>query len=121
MNAYHGWLRFRLRTMLLVVTACACWLGHEVHWVRLRAETLAPVFAAMNSDSCTTGTHIGIPRLDLKAIQAFPSWRLRLGDCPIPTLVVPWREGDAHWDKIRYLFPESELVYMPSAEEDETP
>ncbi len=42
MNATHDrrWLRFSLRTLFVVVTVLASWLGYELNWVRQRHQLL---------------------------------------------------------------------------------
>jgi hypothetical protein len=35
------WFRYSLRTLFVVVTAFACWLGYEWNWIRQRREFLA--------------------------------------------------------------------------------
>ena len=40
-------LRFSLRTLFVLVTALACWLGCEFNWIRERHEVTAK-FAAVN-------------------------------------------------------------------------
>jgi hypothetical protein len=37
------WFRFSLRTLFLVVTALACWLGYQLHWIRERHKFLDEV------------------------------------------------------------------------------
>jgi hypothetical protein len=32
---------FKLRTLFVLVTVCACWLGYSVNWIRQRHELLA--------------------------------------------------------------------------------
>ena len=34
------WFRFTLRTLFVVVTVCACWLGWQIHIVHERADAL---------------------------------------------------------------------------------
>ena len=35
------WFAFSLRTLFVVVTMFACWLGYELNWIRQRHEMLA--------------------------------------------------------------------------------
>jgi hypothetical protein len=35
------WFQFSLRSLLIVVTAIACWLGYELNWIRERRAFLA--------------------------------------------------------------------------------
>jgi hypothetical protein len=39
------WFRWSLRTMFVVVTVFACWLGYELNWIRQRHKFLAEQIA----------------------------------------------------------------------------
>lgn len=39
--APRRWLRFSLRTLFVVVTLLACWLGYQLNWIRQRREFYA--------------------------------------------------------------------------------
>jgi hypothetical protein len=49
------WFRFGLKTMLVVVTAFACWLGCSLHWMRER-EKGRQWLRAFGTDCGDTGT-----------------------------------------------------------------
>lgn len=37
----HRWFRWSLRTLFVVMTAIACWLGYELNWIRQRRAFIA--------------------------------------------------------------------------------
>jgi hypothetical protein len=37
------WFAFSLRTLFVVVTLVACWLGYELNWIRQRRDFAARV------------------------------------------------------------------------------
>ena len=37
----NRWYRFRLRTLFVVVTVIACWLGYELNWIQERQQVRA--------------------------------------------------------------------------------
>jgi hypothetical protein len=39
--ALRSWTRFSLRTLFVVVTLFACWLGYELNWIRQRHEFIS--------------------------------------------------------------------------------
>ena len=43
--AKRRWFRFNLRTLFLVLTVFACWLGYHVHWIRQRDQARAWIVA----------------------------------------------------------------------------
>ncbi len=36
----HSWFRFSLRTLFVLITVFACWLGYELSWIRQRHQAL---------------------------------------------------------------------------------
>lgn len=49
------WFRFSLRTLFVVVTVLACWLGYAIPWIKSRHDFLVqPVFGEFNDTPPTT-------------------------------------------------------------------
>jgi hypothetical protein len=109
MNApKHRWLRFRLRTMFVLVTAVALWLGWELRIVRqrraavaeLRGDPSAQVFTVMDYE---------IP-FDMNDDMPTVPWLRRfLGDVPVELIRYPAGRNESDKRRLKTLFPEADV------------
>jgi len=94
-----SWLTFSLRTMLVVVTVFACWLGWELKFIRERKAWMrdcnVPDAQVHKRDS--SKGHI-------------PWWRIAMGDEAIHTFVFFTGVRDEVCDHTSDLFPEARIV-----------
>jgi hypothetical protein len=114
------WFRFSLRTLFVVVTVFACWLGYELNWIRQRhafvarqnalvIERFNERYAGMVSYQLSITKHAPFPLwlMGEKGIVCFPVLCVRTKD------TVPF---DRSWDdypesrEARRLFPEAKIV-----------
>lgn len=104
------WFRFGLRTMFVVVTVLACWLGYELSWVRQRRAVLP---GAMKSRSMSSRT--GRPEK-----RPAPGLLWLFGEPGYVDVIVrfPYRVGGeltpAEESKLEHteaLFPEADVSY----------
>ena len=99
------WFRFSLRTLFVVVTLLACWLGYEINWIRQRHALLS-----LDNSGGFTLTVQGIP-------DGTPApWSIRLfGETGYGQIIVeePDRYRDAHQTKrlAEVLFPEAKIQF----------
>jgi hypothetical protein len=103
------WLQTRLRTIFIVVTVVAVWLGWELRFVQNRKtmrrwlnENEWGVMAAVN------------PR-DAIVVQDFsnvtiPIWRNWMGDEPIALIALPDHRSKEREQAVRDLFPEATIA-----------
>jgi hypothetical protein len=103
--------RFSLRTMFVVVTVVAVWLGWELKFVRERQAWVQANKALIRpGEPVPVGSVVGM-YIDSGATQSyFPIWRRWLGDAPVPTIVFP--EPWTNHDSVKRLFPEAELFQV---------
>jgi hypothetical protein len=103
------WFRYSLRTMFVVVTVFALWLGWELKFIRDRKamqtwlkENGGSVMSV--DEGYQIAGHWGggfVP-------PSIPWWRRMLGDEPIPSVGLP-REEPKYKDRCSLLFPEAEI------------
>ena len=111
------WLAFRLRTLFVVVTLLACWLGWELRIVRERQAMLRWVEEHRGSvdEFDQPGTGMGL-RLQTNR-RKFPAMRRLFGDAPIAFLLFYEPEGRAEQkdvDRISAMFPEAIAGIIPA-------
>lgn len=105
-------LRFRLRTMLLIVTALAipmAWVGYQLNWIRQRQSQSEKWFA---EDMIRTFGHVG-GRHDPEA----PGWLPLFGERGIAEISF-YTDGDLKRKDIERLFPEAEINEFSGADRD---
>jgi hypothetical protein len=103
------WLRFSLRTMFVLVTAVALWLGWELNIVRQRRAALdelgnnqaVHVFTDIQLD--TSEGRVGVPKL-----------RMLLGDQPVALIRFDAGQPESELSRVKELFPESDVGYRAS-------
>jgi hypothetical protein len=105
------WFQFGLRTMFVVVTVFAVWLGSELNFVRARQAAL------------TDGSVLGKRRpdeLDFEdlfpgtTLATIPIWRKWLGDNAYQWLSLPAESTQAEMDRIKKTFPEARMIVRVS-------
>ena len=114
MTPPRRWFRFSLRTMLIVVTALACWLGWELHIVHERRRLLDEIMSAQNGETDTVPymaysiRPMTIDELRTAYSNKMVFWRYWMGDVRLPSgsLQVPWPPNSPKFDEAARLFPE---------------
>ena len=103
------WLRFSLRTMFVLVTAVALWLGWQLSIVRQRRAALAElrenpaahVFTDIELDQARQA--VGVPKV-----------RMLLGDRPVAIIRFDAGQPASELARVKKLFPESDVGYRAS-------
>ena len=108
------WFQFGLRTMFVVVTLFAVWLGWELKFIRDRRGFLTAMDELreaefQNAKGFFLSGGIATPAIPDATI---PFWRRWLGDEPQSLLFLPRTSSAADRDTAERLFPE-ERVYRP--------
>src|SRR4051794_39640710 len=102
----RGWFRFSLRTLFMVVTACASWLGSGIHQVRERERMLAVegiVFATVRSNGSPARADQRPPLL----------WRLLGARTIVFVGLDPNQTTPADLSRYKALFPEADVSRAP--------
>jgi len=88
--------RYSLRTLLLVVTIVALWLGYSANWIRQRREfSKQPDVIASILPTWPNGDHVKAP------------WQIRiLGEQGVDAISTP----DTQREEAERLFPESDFM-----------
>lgn len=96
------WIQFGMRTMFVVVTAIAVWLGWELNYIRERREfSQRPRVLGFNQlESIHDGMGVDLPTI--------PFWRRWLGDHAILNIAIRDSPEEDASDAMR-LFPEAEI------------
>lgn len=121
------WFRFRLRTLFVVVTVLACWLGYELNWIRQRHELLARPDVFHLRDSPSFGVNL-LVQPSVKTQRA-PGLLWMLGESGVRSLDLPIAAERFHAsdcpecqekvDHAKSLFPEATYVEVYSPPDDE--
>jgi hypothetical protein len=101
------WLRFSLRTLFLLLTACCIWIGWNVHQVRERATMRQYILAQGGTISS------GPP---IKPWKTLPVMWSILGVQPVSSMILPagmFPEEDRR--SIDPFFPEAEIYSGPQS------
>lgn len=103
------WLQFGLRTMFVVVTVVALWLGWEVNFVRQR-QAWRREHAALTERPIKTPNPSYVPKTTI------PPWRIWMGDSYLSQIYFPpdWTEQDRAY--ATRLFPEANLFRITSSD-----
>ena len=105
MTAPHRrWPQFTSRTLFIVVTAIAFWLGWQLHDVRLRRATIFEIWN--NSVTVNGGTEAWV--LPGEPAPLVRGW---LGDLSYPEIGLPRGADESEGRRIQRMFPESK-VYL---------
>jgi hypothetical protein len=101
------WLRFSLRTFLVVLTVLACWLGYYVNWIHQRRIVVENTEVAFSKDfvrprDATTGrrnrrSHIAPHPLNWFGENGYWCIQVKAGT------------SDAEIARVRRLFPEAQI------------
>jgi len=97
--------RFTLRTLFVVVTMFACWLGWQGHIVRARKD----VIAYLNRKGTGVITTREWVRGTGEQVQWNPFWRRWMGDESMFLLGVPYGSKEFTPDRVNALFPEAQV------------
>ncbi|HEY2838669.1 MAG TPA: hypothetical protein VGJ26_05955 [Pirellulales bacterium] len=106
------WFQFGLRTMFVVVTVCAAflgWLTWEWRYVHARKACMHKLLEGIHE----RGMRIGIMRdEDIKMNKGVPFWRRWLGDQAVPMLVYfPSSIPESEVEEIESLLPEVSVIW----------
>jgi hypothetical protein len=106
------WFRYSLRTLFIVVTLFACWLGWNLNKVRQREQVLR------QKNITSAGMDWATKQPRQTPPQHFPfSWRL-LGEQPLHILGVHGGLSPDELKRLQALFPEAEIhVYARTSPE----
>jgi len=107
------WFRFSLRTLFVVVTVFACWLGYEMYWIRQRQIVVG------DPQVQNTRYHLGVtiygkPRQrHIRRMYSVAPWPLNwLGEPGYCDVVLKKGTSDGEVARVRRLFPEAENVVV---------
>jgi hypothetical protein len=89
------WFRFSVRTLFVVVTALACWLGYELNWIRQRHAILAEAQHPM-----LLGDYQ--PAKQLPILEMFH-------EPPVDSVTAGTGLPEAEFNRLKWLFPEAEV------------
>ena len=103
--------RFSLRTMFVLLTVCAVWLGWELKFVRERQAWVQANSALIRpAEPVAVGSAMGMFAYSIATKHYFPFWRRWLGDAPVPSIVFPAGDGaGTSREDVKRLFPEADL------------
>jgi len=91
MMSLKHWLRFSLKTLLLVTTVVGCWLGYQLNSIRARQQY-------MDSEECLTYAEGDAP------------WQLRiLGAAGYSIIYLPEDSDQRDIARAKNLFPEAKV------------
>ena len=107
------WFRFSLRTLFVVMTVFACWLGYEINWIRQRHIVVgdtqvqtARYYLGVWIDSKTRQSHS-------RRIYSVAPWPLNwLGEPGYWGVALKQGTSDDEVARVRRLFPEAEAVVV---------
>ena len=104
------WFRFSLRTMFVVVTVVACWLGWNLHQVRQREKFLSlPRIITFEGSMPSSG--LGKSSFALTPGVPF-AWKV-FGAKHVHCMVLDKNTFDeAEFQRARALFPETDIRYV---------
>jgi len=110
----RSWFRFAfsLRTMFVLVTLFACWLGYEVKFVQDRKAWMRANSALIRpSEPTLVGATTGMYIYSEGTPGSVRFWRRWLGDAPVSSIVFPesWINNNESHDRVKRLFPEAQL------------
>jgi len=109
------WFRFSLRTLFVVVTVFAVWLGLEVKFVRDRQAWMQANRALVRpGEPVPVGATVGMYIHSHATTGNFSFWRRWLGDAPVSSIVFPesWINNVERQNRVKRLFPEAELFQV---------
>lgn len=95
------YFQFGLRSLFLVITLFAVWLGWELKFIRDRDDAKARADA--DGGWIEPAAAIGGMSPDI------PLWRRYLGDEAIYLIEMPPDAMESEWSRVRRLFPESAM------------
>ncbi len=104
------WFAFSLRTLFVVVTVSACWLGYQLNWIKERHSLIG----APQQTGVEPEYGIALMPMSLLASLQVESkdapWPLRwLGERGVCTLYIRDNMSESEVARIRALFPEAEI------------
>jgi hypothetical protein len=103
------WFRFSLRTLFLVITVFAVWLGYYFNWIRERHQVLEGVEFAAKIVESRNGVIGFVP-----PPHAFPLSLTILGEQSINAIAIPGSKTDpgneAKLASFARLFPEADVI-----------
>ena len=113
------WFRFSLRSLFIVITAFACWLGYYVNWIRDRHQALNGVEYSANIEELNNNVVVTLP-----PPHPFP-WSLTvLGEQPVNAIAIPGSKSDpgneAKIASFARLFPEADVICISDVPPDDS-
>jgi hypothetical protein len=105
--------RFGLRTLFVMVTLLACWLGWELKFVQERRAMLGSLLASGNGyTTCSQLVASSDEHGFAYNPATIPFWRRWLGDEAVESIIVP--DAQEPLSKALTLFPEAIIVQAVS-------
>jgi len=105
------WFRFSLRTLFVVVTVFACWLGYEMNWIRQRRQVIGDPQVQNTSFYLSKAMYRNPPQIHTRQIYSVAPWPLNwLGEPGYWGVVLEKRTSYGEVARVRRLFPEAEFV-----------
>jgi len=102
------WLRFSLRTVFVLVTVVALWLGWELSIVRARRIALLELRSDPAID-VYTDAQIELPVESPQDAVTISTLRILLGDEPVQIIRHPAGHPESEIARLKALFPEASL------------
>ena len=97
------WLRFNLRTMFVLVTAFAVWLGWEVHIVRMRRAAIVELRHASFAQVLTAAETNNPNGATVSRLREL------LGDEAVEMIRYPSGRPASANNRLKWLFPEADV------------
>jgi hypothetical protein len=113
------WFSYSLRTMFVVVTVFAIWLGWELSYIRERKDAIARLGEPECLFIASTGELRNMNPGNEALIATIPIWRRWLGDEPMAQVCLDAAQDSSLVEKLVELFPEADLYGMTRSEPPE--
>jgi hypothetical protein len=106
------WFRYSLRTMFVVVTLFALWLGWELKFIRDRRSFLKSMDEMREAEMAQTANGLTVAFIGTIvriSDRGIPFWRRWLGDEAQALMTLPQSSTDADMENAKRLFPEATI------------
>ena len=115
------WFQFGLRTMFVVVTVFAVWLGLELNYIHERKamrESPLSQGTAMPASDWVQAVAMSRPSSPRISPPKIPFWREWLGDEAVGYIRIKSDEPESDDKRAAYLFPEAEREIVDATKSD---